>query len=84
VLVGHFACNFYGGLLLAVTVAAQLDGLVRVEAPRTELPGVSEATEDGPDVGHTVLVTKHDGNTDDIVYGVSLWLYPVLRHSNLL
>src|SRR5215218_5506097 len=56
VLVCHFACNLHGGLLLAIAVATQLEGLVRVEAPRTELPCVSEATEDCPDVGHTVLV----------------------------
>jgi hypothetical protein len=71
-------------LLLAIAVATQLEGLVRIEAPRTELPGVSEATEDGPYVGHAVLVAKHYGNTDHIVYRVSLELYPVSRHCNLL
>ncbi len=31
VFVGHFACNLHGGLLLAIAVATQLEGLVRVE-----------------------------------------------------
>src|SRR5919112_6791625 len=84
VLVGHFACDLNCGLLLAIAVATQLEGLVRVQAPRTDLPCVSEATEDGPDVGHAVLVAKHYGDTNHIVYRVSLELYPVSRHCNLL
>jgi hypothetical protein len=43
-----------------------------------------EATEDGSDVGDAVLVAKHYGDTDHIVYRVSFELYPVSRHSNLL
>src|SRR5215210_8125085 len=72
VLVGHFARNLHGGLLLAIAVATQLEGFVRVEAPRTELPSVLEATEDGPDVGHAVLVAKHYGDTNDVVYRIGL------------
>src|SRR5688500_708580 len=72
VLVGHFACNLHGGLLLAIAVATQLEGLVRVEASRTELPGVPETLEDGPDVGHAILVAKNYGDTYDVVYGKSL------------
>jgi hypothetical protein len=71
-------------LLLAIAVATQLEDLVRVEASRTELPSVLEATEDGSDVGHAILVAKHYGDTNHIVYGVSLELYPVSRHCNLL
>jgi hypothetical protein len=71
-------------MLLAIAVASQLQNFVRVEAPRTELPGVPETLEDGPDVGHAILVAKHNGDTDDIVDGVSLEFYPVSRHCNLL
>ena len=39
---------------------------------------------DAKGLGHAVLVAKHYGDTDDIVYRVSLELYPVSRHCNLL
>jgi hypothetical protein len=35
-------------------------------------------------VGHAVRVAQHYGDTDHIVYGVSLELYAVSRHRNLL
>src|SRR5215211_103777 len=84
VLVGDFACDLHGGLLLPFAVAAQLEGVVRVETPRAEFPGVPQTPEDGPDVGHAVLVAQHYGDTDHIVYGVSLDLYPVSWHCYLL
>src|SRR5918999_1079187 len=84
VLVGYFEGDLYRGLLLAVAVAPQLEGVVRVEASRTELPGVPQAPEDGPYVGYAVFVAQDYGDPDHIVYGVSLELYPVSRHCNPL
>src|SRR5215217_1961485 len=71
VLVGDLERDLDGGLLLAVAVAPEFQGIVRVEAPRAELSSVPEAPEYGPDVGHAVLVAQHYGDPYYVVYGVS-------------
>src|SRR4051812_28412654 len=84
VLVGDLQGYLDSSLLLAVAITPELQGVVRVEAPRAELPGVPQAPEDGPDVGHAVLVAQDDGDPDHIVYRVRLHFGPISRHCNLL
>src|SRR5918995_1548512 len=72
--VSHFQRRLHGGLLLTSPITTQLQRVVGVEAPGSQVTGSTHAPEDGPDMGHTLLVSECDRHPYRIVYGVRLRL----------
>src|SRR5687767_7025591 len=58
VFVSHLQPRLHGGLLLPSPVTTQLQRVVGVKTPGSQVTGSTHAPEDGPDVGHTLLVSE--------------------------
>src|SRR3712207_182836 len=84
VLVGDLQRGLDRGVRLVPSVPAQLQGVLGVEASRTQLTGVPQAPEDGPYVANAVVVRQLDGDAYRVVYRVRLGLYPIGGHGRLL
>src|SRR5215208_2510904 len=82
--VGDLEGSLDCGVLLVLPVAPELQCVVGIEAPRSQLAGVAQATKDSPDVRHAVFVRELYGHPDRVVYRVGLRLYPLGGHTNLL
>src|SRR5215213_3903124 len=72
--VSHLKRRLHRGLLLPSSVTTQLQRVVGVETPWSQVTGSTHAPEDGPDVGHTLLVSECDRHPYRVVYGVCLRL----------
>src|SRR5215213_11307871 len=77
VFVSHLQYRLHRGLLLPSPVTTQLQRVVGVKTPGSQVTGSTHAPEDGPDVSHTILVSECDRHPYRVVYGVSLRLCSV-------
>src|SRR5688500_17855611 len=77
VFVSHLQPRLHGGLLLPFPVTTQLQRVVGVKTPWSQVTRTAHAPEDGPDVGHTFLVSECDRHPYRVVYGVRLRLCSV-------
>src|ERR671917_2763390 len=60
VFVSHLKRCLHCGLPLTSPVTTQLQRVVGVETPWSQVTGSTHTPEDGPDVGHTILVSECD------------------------
>src|ERR671920_458420 len=74
VFISHLQSRLHGGLLLPSPVTTQLQRVVGVKTPGSQVTGSTHAPEDGPDVGHTLLVSECDRHPYCVVYCVCLRL----------
>src|SRR5215207_2423756 len=74
VFVSHLQYRLHCGLLLTSPVTTPLQRVVGVETPWSQVTGSTHAPEDGPDVGHALLVSEYDRHPYRVVYRVCLRL----------
>src|SRR5215216_897803 len=77
VFVSHLKRRLHRGLLLTSPVTTQLQRVVGVETAGSQVTGSTHAPEDGPDVGHILLVSECDRRPYRVVHSVCLRLRSV-------
>jgi hypothetical protein len=77
VFVLHLQRGLHRGLLLPSPVAPKLQGIVGVEAPGSQVSRLAHAPEDGPDMGHPIVVPQLQGHPYRVVSSVRLRLRSV-------
>src|SRR4029453_14060017 len=74
VIISHLKRRLHRGPLLTSPVTTQLQRVVGVETPGSQVTGSTHTPEDGPDMGHTLLVSECDRDPYRVVNVVCLRL----------
>src|SRR5829696_8059498 len=77
VFVSHLQRCLHRSLLLTSPVTTQLQRIVGIESPGSQVSGAAYASEDSPHVGHPIVAPKSQGYPYRVVHGVGLRLRSV-------